>query len=656
MNIFFIQLILSLIFSTSYNNAVNHTDVISYHIHISNIDFEQKTMAAHTSIVFRHYSTQAGKPEFSLIGYQIDSCFLDGERIRIQHRNDSLIFDLPENNAAKKWQLDVFYQGSPVSDKYWGGFFIENDIAYNYGVGMAAEPPVFGRAWFPSHDVFTDRAAFYFTMDVSQGFVAVANGTLQSVLPKNQKMCYKYTIKDSIPSYLASIAIGKFDVLQKQLISIRGNLPFEAFFPQGDKPLAEKTFTNMQAGFSAYEKLFGPYVWDRVGYVATPFHGGAMEHATNIAYSRACHVYGCESTIYHELSHHWFGNLVTCATEKDMWLNEGWASYCEYLYFEKVFGAERAQQHLAKLAHTALKLAPVNDGAYIALNNPNHDQTYGTNIYKKGALMVHNLRSVMGDSLFFSTIQAYLSHFAFKSVTIEQLKQYFQEKSRQNLENYFSNWIYQTGYPNFLLHNTVSLKQKTGYQLSIQISQQLLARENYAQSVPIPVIILDEKLQEHSHTIICSGKNTHFTVNLPFEPKLVIADPYNSICDAQFSYKRQLRTGDFWQNDDIYIKLFAHKVSRDSLPIYITYHFTAPNDSLNQNKLYTEFWRFSIPDDFNQQISVQFLMVPQFKYRKLYYRANPNEKWLKLQNECTTKDMEFKVGNIRSGEYVFGDM
>jgi aminopeptidase N len=136
------------------------------------------------------------------------------------------------------------------------------------------------------------------------------------------------------------------------------------------------------------KKSFGPYQWNKVGYSIVPFGGGAMEHASNIAYPSTL-VNGAttyEDFMAHELSHHWFGDLVTCRTVEDMWLNEGWATFCAFLFYEMCMEKKSMQKKLPANHESVVHYATLL--LMMASTFPFQEflwDTYGTTVYNKGA-------------------------------------------------------------------------------------------------------------------------------------------------------------------------------------------------------------------------------------------------------------------------------
>ena len=158
-----------------------------------------------------------------------------------------------------------------------------------------------------------------------------------------------------------------------------------------------------------------------------PFNAGAMEHATNITYP----IYavngglGQEELMAHELAHMWWGDNVTCQTDGDMWINEGWASFSEYLFLEDVYSRERYESAMKADLREMLQFAHHREEMYRAVSGQPHEYVYGDHVYKKGALVAHNLRGYMGDEAFFSAIDQFMEQFKHSAVSSDSLEKWF---------------------------------------------------------------------------------------------------------------------------------------------------------------------------------------------------------------------------------------
>ena len=388
------------------------------------------------------------KITFDLLGFTIDSVLVNGLATTYTQSSPNLEVNLPINTPDTH-EISIFYRGVPQKDDTWGGFYVIGSYAFNLGVGFSSTPHNFGRAWFPCFDNFTDRATYQFNIITQPIHTAVCNGllTADSIL-QNGNRSWHWQLSQPIPTYLAGIAVGKYVLVKKEVQLQNGTIPIILAAEAKDTANMLSSFTNLNQALMCYEEKFGPYLFDKVGYVAVPFSSGAMEHATSIAYPSYA-INGntsYETLMAHELSHHWWGDLATCSTAEDMWLNEGWASYCESVFLECMYGSSAIVNDLKSKLNDVLLNAPKDDDGYRAVANMNQSFTYGTHVYKKGALMAHALRVRMGDSAFFAACKSYLSKNNFKAVSTANLRDEFQQFTTENLNDFFNQYILTKGH------------------------------------------------------------------------------------------------------------------------------------------------------------------------------------------------------------------
>jgi aminopeptidase N len=179
-----------------------------------------------------------------------------------------------------------------------------------------------------------------------------------------------------------------------------------------------------------------------------------MEHAGNISYPLYA-IDGSstyETLFAHELSHHWFGNLVTTNTAVDMWLNEGWASYCEALFLECVYGKEAYDKEINNELFEVLRWAHVRDGAYLPVSGVPLAQTYGTHVYTKGSLMAHSLRVLVNnDTAFFNTLKSYFEKYKFKVASSIDFQNHFEKRFGSEIIDFFNSYIFDKGHTDLQL-------------------------------------------------------------------------------------------------------------------------------------------------------------------------------------------------------------
>lgn len=549
-----------------------------------------------------------------LLGLRVDSVFERSRPIE-NFRYTGKKLHIPLSRKYRRGDtisLRVVYRGAPQIDAYWGGFFFKRNYAFNYGIGMAAKPPNFGRVWFPCIDNFTHRATYDFFIRTKAAHTAAANGTLQSTEKQadGTKISH-WKMSNSIPTYLAAVAVGNFYEFRDTIEGKQRPIPVSVFVPPARKEKISGSFANLEKHFQTFEKHFGAYRWEKVGFAGVPFAGGAMEHATLISFpgSSASGTLDSEMLLAHELSHHWFGNLVTCASEADMWLNEGWASYCEALVQEEIYGTQAYKNYVRQNHEHVLRNAHQHDGGYRALYEPPHAYTYGTTIYDKGADVVHTLRGYLGDSLFFSAARQYLCQFAFSHATTENLKNSFEQTTGIALDNFFQTWVYSPGFPHFSVENFETRKAENDFRTKVKIRQRLHHAPALANQNRLEITFLGEKWQKKTEKIVFSGESQNLEFQLGFEPKLIMLDLEEKISDARCDMYKTISQPGLYEFAEAYFVADVKQLS-DSAFLRVVHHRVAPvceqqKDSLRLSAV--RYW------------SVQALLPENFKATANFY-------------------------------------
>jgi len=401
--------------------------------------------------------------EFDLLKLKVDSILLFGKKISFQY-NDTLIKIDTVNFNKFPFNLtlgfDIFYHGLPYLDPTgFGGVSIDSSsewYSYNMGVGLKTNPPGLGRAWFPCMENFSVKNTYDLNFKVPKEFKLLSNGLLKKVTknPDSSSLNYFWQLKTPVPAYLLCFAMGKYQIKQD---SIKSVLRKSFYYPltlatfKSDFKYVDTTFKNLSKIFNGFEQRYGIYAFEKIGYVEVPESGGAMEHATMISYPYSLmQGFPDDHTMGHELSHHWFGNNWTCLTAKDMWINEGWASFNESIVAEILGGRKDYIDYSKAMMNNFIIAGAYFDKGSYPITPIKSEITYGRHVYWKGALVVKALRSYLGDSLFFNTIKTTLDSdnlfygFGnFSSNSLMKTLQHFLPKYR--IKDFFKNWVFQKG-------------------------------------------------------------------------------------------------------------------------------------------------------------------------------------------------------------------
>ncbi|MFN6357501.1 MAG: M1 family aminopeptidase [Bacteroidota bacterium] len=533
MKLHFLILILSFIalenkcLSQSADSRCDSTDILHFDINLSLKNLPSKSISGLTRITFKSKVSELAYARFDLEALQVDSVKLAQSHLPFSQNGNSLLVSFIEPlKIYDTIVIEIFYKGQPVSDKRWGGFYFSGQYAFNLGVGFDAKPHNFGRCWFPCYDNFIERASVSTHITTDSGFMAVCGGLpLPEITNPDGSITWHWNLSQAIPSYLVSVAVGKY-----ASVNLNNILPINTYLvaEPRDTQNFKLSFTNLKKAYETFVQLFGPYRFDRVGFVGVPFNAGAMEHATNIAYPLYA-VNGAldnETLMAHELSHHWWGDLATCRTSEDMWINEGWASYCEALFLEAAYGKQAYNNDILSKNMYVQRYAHIRDSGFRAVSGVPHSFTYGDHVYKKGALMLHNLRTYMGDSAFFNACRAFLSKYTFNDVSTEDLRNTFSDYADSTLiANFIDQWIKKAGTPAFKVNQIQKKQNGSNWDVTVVVQQLLRTPGQMYTQVPLE-LTLGNGIYKQSAIIYFKGNSSSntedFNFTLSFEPQLAM--------------------------------------------------------------------------------------------------------------------------------------
>jgi hypothetical protein len=516
--------------------AAQQPQAHAYHINLEIVK-SQRRIAGSCSLQLLAASAFRDTVRLDLLNMQVDSLVVRDTLAAFAYDGRYLKFIASLGGSRDTVPVTVFYSGSPVRDATWGGFYFDGAYAWNMGVAFTSEPHPFGRCWFPCFDVFDDKASYRFSITTDSTDKAYCNGTLiGSENPGMGKRIWHWEHKQPIPTYLASVAVAPYAAIEGTLQGQQGGIPYILTALPADTANMRRSFANLQLAFDAFEAAYGKHRFDRVGFNTVPFNAGAMEHSTNIAYPRYA-VNGNlqhETLMAHELSHHWWGNNVTCRKPEDMWLNEGWASYSEKLFLEKVYGTKAYYEAMKQHHADVLRLAHVQDGIPLPVCGIGHDHTYGGHVYKKGASMVHTLRWWMGDKNWRDACIRLQDSFRFGNISTDTMQSLFGQYSFFGLAPFFNQWVKMGGFPSLKIARMETRFREGTHFATVLLVQQ--SRFNYHTYTDFPVRIRwfsnDGRTLTTLHTVRQAVQEVE-SPGLNFEPVYAELDPNDQLSLAR---------------------------------------------------------------------------------------------------------------------------
>jgi aminopeptidase N len=559
-------------------------DAVHYGIHLTDINLTNKTIKGYTEAVLVSEINSLDIVKLELASLIIDSVFVENIKINtFSHIGNEISIPLSTQlNEGDTVHTCVYYHGQPFVDPSgWGGFHFSGDYALNLGVGFDAIPHNLGKAWFPCIDDFHDRAFYDVYLTVANDIKAISGGNLIEVTDqRNDTSTWHWKTNFTLPTYLISATTGNYELQADTYNGQEKQVPITYYSKPSDTAKTAGTFVNIKNILQVYESHFGPYPFERVGYTGTPGNLGAMEHASNISYPFSGWTGNTSSEWWyaHELSHMWFGDKVTCASAEDMWLNEGWAVWCESFYREGIYGKQAYKENMRSKLKEVLQSTHVIDGGYYALYGIPQTLTYGNTVYEKGGQVTHTLRGYLGDSLFFGGVKAYLQQYAYNYASSFDLRDFLTAYTGLNMEPFFKAWVFAPGFPQFSIDSTVTLQSPAGYDVTVYVRQKLKGTTQYADANHLEISFIDSNWQIITDTIVFSGISGSKTFHLPFSPVEAMADFNEKISDATTDVVKILKNTIEYDFQQTFCKVKVDQIA-DSALVRITHNWVAA-DSL----------------------------------------------------------------------------
>lgn len=673
------------------NSRCDTVDIIDTYIYLDFTNFSSNNLRGYADIVVSPLMVNIPQLHLDLEGLTTDSVFVNSVSATFNHTGPDLFINLPNLASWVNFIVRVYYHGSPIHDTSWGGFYYSSGYAYNMGVGMNALPHNFGRVWFPCFDNFRERCTYTIQTLTDGGRTSYCGGLRSSVENVGgDSLLTTWNLLQPVPSYLASVAVTNYTHVEDEFTSLGGyTRPIWLAARAADTLDMKNSFVHLHDALTAFETRYGNYAFDKVGFTAVPFTGGAMEHATNVAYPLFAidGTTAYETLFAHELSHHWWGDLITCETAADMWINEGMASYSERIFTEWLYGSEAYSASIRDNHRDVLLNAPRNDGGYFAMNAIPENITYGQTVYNKGADVAHSLRGFMGDENFFQAIHDLMSQYQFTTLNSVQMRDFFQAYTTEDLSEFFNGWVFQPGYPDFRLKGFSYSTQFVGYELNVSVDQYLHHNSTYLNNVPLEVTVMDFAGNTDTVLMHFSGESSTASATVLFEPSHVLlnrADKlhYATLADeawnattgshdltfANFEYD----VIDLGNMDSIFVRAEMHLSSADRVAaIPFTDYIISQDRFWHVNTYANETTSTKMTLRFNGSATATsaldtslFQLVQQYGMDEsnlvLLYRANGFDSWSEASNSTlitsgstTNWNGRFEVLNPLSGDYAF---
>jgi aminopeptidase N len=326
--------------------------------------------------------------------------------------------------------------------------------------------------WFPTIDSPNQKTTQEMFIRVDSIYTALSNGLLQEVKTVGNEKIWHWKMNKPHTPYLFMMAIGEYSITNDQWRDI----PLSYYVEPEFAPYAKKIFGNTPEMMEFFSQLLKyPYPWPKYSQVCVrDFVSGAMENTSATILMEDVQITDRElyddhwdAIIAHELFHHWFGNLVTCESWANLALNESFATYSEYLWYNYKYGKEAGIAHLKEMYDEYIDESHQHIDPIIRYRYRDRDDMFDRHTYSKGGLILHHLRSFIGDTAFFKAINLYLKNNEYTQVEIDELRMAFEDVTGKDLHWFFEQWFFKAGHPKLKINYSEGSKNR----IEIKIKQ-----------------------------------------------------------------------------------------------------------------------------------------------------------------------------------------
>jgi aminopeptidase N len=437
---------------------------------------------------------------------------IDKKYLRIAVNGDILLSDTFKLAIKYIAQPDLKEAGGSASIKNDKGLYFINTDKYDSlkptQIWTQGETEA-NSCWFPTVDKPGNKSTFTIKIHVPENMTSLSNG----ILVKKEGNMHTWSQMQPMSAYLVMMAIGRYDVIPDKWRKIE--VPY--YVEPAYKSNAKQIFSETPEMIEFFSKRLGvDFPWDKYAQVvARDYVSGAMENTSASLFGEFVQKTNQElidgdnqGIVAHELFHQWFGDLVTCESWSNLFLNEGFATYGEYLWYEHSKSKEFAEHHSFNEMRRYLGYAENDDKPIVRFNYADKEDMFNTITYKKGGKVLHLLRYTLGDEVFFNGIKKYLNTYKFKTAEVHDLRKIMEEESGKDLNLFFNEWIFTGGHANIQTDYTWINKDSIKIEL-----KQILDSTKKLYHTPIAFKIINQN-KEVYQPIFLSKEQQSVTINI----------------------------------------------------------------------------------------------------------------------------------------------
>lgn len=428
-----------------------NNDLLSYHLDIR-VDPEKRYISGKNTIRFRMLK-DGTRIQLDLVDVlSVDKILIGTTALKYERDSGAVFVDFPETlRRGKTYAIDFYYSGNPKETGRFGGIAFRKDPAGRHWINTACQG-IGASVWWPNKDQLQDEVeSMRLSVSIPNDLVDVSNGKFMGKTDLGDGYTrWDWLVQYPINNYSVSLNIGKY----VHFTDTANGMTLDFYSLPESLEKAKKQFAQAKSMIECFEKYFGEYPFKKDGYklIEAPYSG--MEHQSAVTYGnhfangyleRDWTGVGVslkfDFIIIHESAHEWFGNSITDADVADMWIHEGWGTYMECLYVEHMFGYDDALKYTNGYKSKVRNREPIVPPRGI-------NRTPPQDMYFKGALFIHTLRSIVNDDArWWPLVREFYQHFKYQNITTDDVIGFFNQKVGKDLTPIFDQYLRQALLP-----------------------------------------------------------------------------------------------------------------------------------------------------------------------------------------------------------------
>ena len=432
-----------------------NNDLLFYHLDVR-VDPEKKSITGKNTIRFRMLADDTRIQLDLAASLNVDRILLGSTPLKYERDLGTVYVDFPSTlRSGREYTIDFHYSGQPEEQGRFGGMAFRKDAAGNHWITTACEDEG-ASVWWPNKDQWRDEVErMQISVSIPDNLVDVSNGRFMGRTDLGDGYTrWDWLVQYPINNYNVALNIGRYEHFSDKL----GDLALDFYVLPANMEKAKKQFAQTKPMLEAFRGYFGEYPFEKDGFklIEVPYAG--MEHQSAVAYGNGF-VNGYlerdwtgigvslkfDFIIIHESGHEWFGNAVSAADVSDMWIHEGWTTYLESLYVEKLFGHDEAIRYVNSYKPKVQNREPIITQRGIH-RRPQQD------MYFKATLFLNTLRSVVNDdTVWWALVRDFYQQFKYQNIMTEDVVRFFNARLKKDLTPIFDQYLRRAALPTLQL-------------------------------------------------------------------------------------------------------------------------------------------------------------------------------------------------------------